>query len=149
MRRRSLLQRAHGTRCERDTIWSPEQKGHKFPIDLACWIDGCLIAFEHTSIQAFENQVKLSIDAADFFKPIEKTLSNVLPHSEQYVLYVPVTATQGLKGLKPRKIKQTQNAIINWISEVAPTPAVSSWPGVLIWQSAEVPFPMSLCSAGK
>jgi hypothetical protein len=70
----------------------------KVPIELACWIDGRLFGIEHASIQAFENQVKLSKDADDFFKPIEKAFSSVLPHSEQYVLYVPVTATQELKG---------------------------------------------------
>jgi hypothetical protein len=104
---------AHGGKCERDRICSPDQEGHAAPIDLACWIDGRLFAFEHTSIQSFENEVKIAKDAANFFKPIEKVLSSVLPRSEQYLLYVPVSATQELKGFKPRKIEQTQNAIID------------------------------------
>jgi hypothetical protein len=94
--------------------------------------------------------VKLSKDADDFFKPIEKAFSSVLPHSEQYVLYVPVTATQELKGLKPRKIKQTRDGIVDWVREVAPTLPVSPYFGALTWQSAaEVPFRMSLRNCGE
>jgi hypothetical protein len=139
----------YGRRCERNKIWSPEREGDPIPIDLACWIDGQLFGFEHTSIQAFENQVKLSEDANDFFKPIEKALSSVLPRSEQYVLHVSVTATQELKGLRPRKIEQTRDAIIDWVREDAPTLPVSS-DLALTWQSAaEVPFRMSLCKCGE
>jgi hypothetical protein len=141
---------AQGTRCERDTIWSPEREGHAAPIDLYCRIDGRLFAFEHTSIQAFKDQVKQAKDAAKFFKPIEKDLSSILPRSEQYALYVPATATQELKGFKPRKIKQTQGAIIDWVRERASTLPVSSWFGELNWQDAAgVPFHMSLRKCGE
>ena len=86
----------------------------------------------------------------DFFKPIEKALSSVLPRSEQYVLHVSVTATQELKGLKPRKIKQTRDGIVDWVREVAPTLPVSPYFGALTWQSAaEVPFRMSLRNCGE
>jgi hypothetical protein len=142
--RRAMAEDASGIRFGR-----PNETG-KVPIELACWIDGRLFGIEHASIQAFENQVKLSKDADDFFKPIEKAFSSVLPHSEQYVLYVPVTATQELKGLKPRKIKQTRDGIVDWVREVAPTLPVSPYFGALTWQSAaEVPFRMSLRNCGE
>jgi hypothetical protein len=138
------------TRCDRDKICLPDHVGYKAPIDLACRIDGRLFAFEHTSIQYFKNEFKLAKDAANFFKPIEKNLSSILPRSEQYVLYVPVTATQELKGFRPRKIEQTQNAIIDWVRELAPILPVSSWYGKLTWQCvAGVPFHMSLCKCGQ
>ena len=139
-----------GTRCDRDKICLPELEGHKFPIELTCQIEGRLLAFEHTSIQAFENQVELSIHAAAFFKPIERTISSVLPHSEKYMLYVPVTATQELKGLTPRKKEQTRGVIIDWVRKLAPTLPVSPCFGKLNWQSVPgVPFPMCLCKSGE
>ncbi len=140
-----FLEARDGTTCSE--YWSPETEGHNAPIDLACLMGGRLWAFEHTSIQAFEGQIKFAGDFAEFFKPIEKTLSSILLPSEQYVLYVPIEATQ---GLKKREIQKIQSAIVDWVRQTAPNLPASSSFGVPISSQrqvsvAGVPFRMSLC----
>ncbi len=134
---------------KRDTCWSPETDGHNAPIDLACLMDGHLWGFEHTSIQAFEGQIEVGLHFANFVKPIEKAVSSVLAPSEQYVLYIPMDATQKLRGLTEQERQKIRNAIVAWVCTIAPKLPASSSSGVPLSAQRQVsvagiPFPMSL-----
>ncbi len=74
---------------------------------------------------------------------------SILPLSEQYVLYVPIDATQTLNGLTEQEKQKIRNAIVDWVSMIAPTlPASSSFGAPISAHRqvsvAGVPFPMSL-----
>jgi hypothetical protein len=139
---------AHG-HTKRDKCCSPETERHNAPIDLACYMDDRLWGFEHTSIQAFEGQIEVDVHFRKFVSPIEKAFLSILPLSEQYVLYVPIDATQTLKGLTKQEKQKIRNAIVDWVSVIAPTLPGSSSFGAPISAHrqvsvAGVPFPMSL-----
>jgi hypothetical protein len=139
-------------RIKRGSCWSPENEGHKYPIDLACQMDdGSQWGFEHTSIQAFENQIGLSIKATRFKDPIEKAMSQILPCSEQYILYFPL---QEIEGLDKNRMEAVQNVIVDWLREVTPTLTISPSFGELLESQRQisvsgVPFPLSICRCQK
>jgi hypothetical protein len=144
---------AHG-HSKRGQYWSPETDGHNAPIDLACYIDGRLWGFEHTSIQAFEGQIEVDLHFENFVKPIEKTLSTVLTPSDQYVLYVPLNATRILKASTKQEIQKIRNAMIEWVISTAPKLPPTSSLGMPVRAQrqvtvAGVPFPVSLARCQK
>jgi len=132
---------------KRDRCWSPDNEKHHFPVDLVCQMDdGSQWAFETTSIQAFEDEIKLNIHTADLIKPIIEALSSVLPHSEQYILYVPIQAPQGLNN---KEIKEAQNAIIDWIRAHALALPVSEFDEPTKIDVTGVPFSLAICRCQK
>jgi hypothetical protein len=130
---------------KRQDVRLPDKDGHLDPVELTCLLNGRLFAFEHTGIEPFEGQIQLGEHAAAFFKPIIDKLSNILPHTELYELYVPVDATRGLGS---RDISGIQDKIIEWICAVAPMLPFNRT-GRLVSPQKNVsvpgiPFPLSL-----
>ena len=57
----------------------PEQEHHTAPVELVCQIGRQLFAFEHTSIEPFEQHKKLEVKASAHFQPIQKRLADSYP----------------------------------------------------------------------
>jgi hypothetical protein len=129
----------------RRDIRFPERELHPAPVELTCMIGDRLFAFEHTGIEPFEQHIELEAKAQAHFQPIQERLRGGLPANEHFVLQVPATAT--LK-LRPREIRQMQDALVEWVRETAPTlPAVrrSSFATPLRYANvAGVPFEVFL-----
>jgi hypothetical protein len=102
----------------RRDIRFPERELHQAPVELTCVIGDRLFAVEHTGIEPFEQHIELEAKAQAHFQPIQERLRGHLPAGEHFVLQVPATAT--LK-LKPREIRQMQDALVEWVKKTAPT----------------------------
>ena len=107
----------------------PEREHHAAPVELVCEIGGRLFAFEHTSIEPFEQHMELEVKAPAHFWPIQERLTGLLPADEHFVLEVPAKATL---HLRPRETRQVQDALVDWIKATAPTLPVVRLPGFAI-----------------
>jgi hypothetical protein len=98
----------------RQDVRSPEQQGDVAPVEISCSIGGQLFVFEHTGIEPFEGQIE--IEAQGHFKPLKDLFDGCVPQNEQYKLYVPAGATN---GLPKARLKVIISALEGWIqSEV-------------------------------
>jgi hypothetical protein len=98
-------------------VSSPEADGHDIPIDLTCSIGSRTFAFEHTGIEPFADQLLRKAQNAALFDPLIEQLRGRLPEPEQFLLYVPVDASSGLKS---SSLESVRRALAAWIEETAP-----------------------------
>jgi hypothetical protein len=115
-------------------------------VDYVCTIGKHLYAFEHTGIEPFPNQIELEIHNGNLFRPIMERFDNRTPDAEYWELHHPVGASADLSGAK---IKQVQNALIDWIATNAakfpPTRYGNKYPYPALKELVpDVPFPISL-----
>ena len=89
----------------------PEKDGSGPPVEYVFDLAGKTYAFEHTIIEAFEDQIRTSVDFGKFAAPIEATLDHHMPSPGMYYLTFPIDPCA---GLKPRDIPKTQEAVIAW-----------------------------------
>ena len=113
----------------RSQLRFPEREHHVAPVELVCQIGERLFAFEHTSIEPFEQHVELEAKAPSHFRPIQDRLTGFLPAHEHFVLQIPAKATL---SLRPREIRQMQDALVDWIKETAPTLPIVRIPGFVM-----------------
>lgn len=129
----------------RTALQLPEAEQHEAPIEVACIIAGELHAFEHTGIEPFLNQIRMGVDSAKLFGPLQTQLLGKLPNEGSFDLYVPVGATQ---SLRPKQVLKIQRLLIDWIAKEAVICPVAR-PGrvitpILSTNLEDVPFPVSL-----
>ena len=91
---------------------SPEEEGHRWPVDYARSVGGRLLAIEHTGIEPFAGAIKLEIDNERLFAPIRARFDGGAPVTEFWELIVPVEATA---GLVPSDFWRAQQALGAWI----------------------------------
>src|SRR6516225_4207659 len=89
----------------------PEKDGSGPPVEYVFDLAGKTYAFEHTIIEAFEDQIRTSVDFGKFAAPIEATLDHHMPSPGMYYLTFPIDPCA---GLNPRDIPKTQEAVIAW-----------------------------------
>jgi hypothetical protein len=102
-----------------DDGWSPDQAMDPDTdrrVDWVCTVGGQLYAFEHTSIEAYENQIKMEEQNRTLFEPVVQCFDNQVPDTEYWQLYVPVDASSGLERTQ---VKLVQDALIGWIKATA------------------------------
>jgi hypothetical protein len=102
----------------RSKIGFPERVHHPAPVEITCQIGDQLFAFEHTGIEPFEQHTELQAKAQTHFRPIQDLLVDVLPADGHFELSVPIRATL---HLRPRELRQMQDAVIEWVKQTAPT----------------------------
>jgi hypothetical protein len=132
-------------RATRSNIRWPEKEHHAGPVELVCNIGSTLYALEHTGIEPFEGLVKLNNEAERVFGPIEAAINALAPDGEVWELGLPALGLQGRPG---REVRQTQEALIEYIKNTAPTLPMRLYadyrkvpPPVNV---ANVPFPVTL-----
>ena len=96
--------------------WSPDDPKNQDPdplrrVDYVCMVGQTLYAFEHTSIQPFENQIKVSVDNEALFKPIVEWFDH-RSDQESWVLITPIDASA---GLTENDVPRVRDALIKWI----------------------------------
>jgi hypothetical protein len=132
-------------RAERSNIRWPEEEHHAGPVELICNVGSALYAFEHTGIEPFEGLIQLNQEAERVFGPIEAAVSAVVPNGEVWDLSLPALGLQGRSG---REVRQTQEALIDFIKNTAPTlqlrPYADYRNGPPPVKITNVPFPVSL-----
>jgi hypothetical protein len=141
---RRLEQRENRVRAG---LRSPEQEGHRFPVEIAVTLGNQLFALEHTGIEPFKGHVRMEAEAEWLFVPITNVLKDALGSEAHYELYMPVNALQGRKG---QELQAIQQAIIEWVKTTAPTVPKRPNPdykGTAVGptQVEGVPFALSLC----
>ncbi|MGH6794930.1 MAG: hypothetical protein ACREC0_03835 [Methylocella sp.] len=134
----------------RQDLQLPERQGHSAPVELTCTLGDRLFAFEHTRIEPFEGHIRLQAEAPRHFRPVMERLAGVLPQTEDFELMIPAGATAGLHD---RDLLRIQTALVNWISEIAPTLPIAPLGRYLTpiqkVTLPEVPFEVSLHRHGK
>lgn len=128
----------------RSDVRRPEQEQHKSPVELAFKLGDQLFALEHTGIEPFPGRMEMANRAPHLYAPIAEALKDALGTDVMYELYIPVNAFQNLKRLD---IRNTQNALIDWVKTTAPAmPKRSDHRGTFVGpvSVSEVPFQVSL-----
>jgi hypothetical protein len=110
---RALEARVHETRSNPRC---PEADGNGAPVDYIFDLAGTTYAFEHTIIEAFEQQIRTGVDFGEFVAPIEMTLDHHMPSPGMYRLSFPIDPCAGLKS---RDLERAQATIIAWVQENA------------------------------
>jgi hypothetical protein len=140
----------------RSDLIFPEKAHDVGPVELVCRLGARQYAFEHTRIEPFAGHIQLGAEAERHFDPLADLLAGKLPADDKFELHVPVGV---LLGKHDREVRPIQEALVTWISSVAPTLPIAAFgryalpnlkvtpPGVPFavslhrWKREEFPFP--------
>ena len=77
--------------------FSPEDDGLESDVEYVCEIGGTAHAFEHTTVEAFEGQIRSNVSFEKFGPQIEAELDGKLSSPAHFQLYFDINPTDGLK----------------------------------------------------
>lgn len=82
------------------------------------------IAVEHTIVESFDKQITYVHHSYDVVKQINDQCQGKLPTDRYYILAIPATLDESLKG---KRQKQFVEAMSSWISGIAKTLTAEQW----------------------
>jgi hypothetical protein len=102
----------------RENLRSPEDTGHKFPVELAFNLGPQVFALEHTGIEPFDGHLEMEAQTKTLFTPITDALKDSLGTEAYFELRLPLHA---LRNRKQKELAEIQSVIIDWVIAAAPT----------------------------
>jgi hypothetical protein len=125
----------------RKNLISPEQSGHKHPVELVCEIGNSRYAFEHTIVQSFPNQITDGFKFIGMTDTLITELEENLPKNVFVQVVIEIGATDGIKQHEVSKIKASLGKwIISTAHQLSPKGNISTEYG----KPDGVPFSVSL-----
>lgn len=126
---------------KRKNLISPEQSGHKHPVELVCEIGDMRYALEHTIVQSFSNQIG---DGINFIGMTDALITELVGRLPENIFFQVVMSVGATDGIKKHKISNIRTSLREWIVSVAQRLKINESLGTECETPDGVPFSVRL-----